>query len=115
MAAAEGLTDNVFDLEHVAQHNKPEDAWIIVRGKGRFLKSRRFGLSLTASNLVYNVTNYFDDHPGGRNVLMEVAGSDATEDFEYTDHSDDALRTMEGLLVGTLIGGDKVRSLLEPF
>lgn len=44
-----------------------------------------------------------------------MAGSDATEDFEYTDHSDDALRTMEGFLVGTLVGGAKVSSTLEPF
>lgn len=46
---------------------------------------------------------------------MEVAGSDATEDFEYTDHSDDALRTMEGLLVGALIGGAKVSYTPGPF
>jgi cytochrome b involved in lipid metabolism len=59
------------------------------------------------------VSNYFDEHPGGRNVLTEVAGSDATEDFEYLDHSDDAFRIMRKLQVGVLSDGDRV-SLTSP-
>ena len=35
------------------------------------------------------ITSYLDDHPGGAEVLMDVAGSDADEFFEDIGHSND--------------------------
>ncbi|KAJ6149877.1 hypothetical protein N7471_001076 [Penicillium samsonianum] len=87
------MTVNNFSLEQIAQHNTLEDAWVIIHGK------------------VYDVTTYLDDHPGGRNVLTEVAGTDATDDFDYVDHSDDALRKMETFQVGILSGWTKVSAV----
>ncbi|KAF3907954.1 hypothetical protein ABW21_db0206536 [Orbilia brochopaga] len=31
---------------------------------------------------VYDVTKFVDEHPGGEEVLLDVAGQDATEAFE---------------------------------
>lgn len=39
---------------------------------------------------------------GGEEVLLDVAGQDATEAFEDVGHSDEARETLEPLLVGTL-------------
>jgi cytochrome b5 len=41
-------------------------------------------------------------HRGGEEVLLDVAGADATEAFEDVGHSDEAREILDGLLVGTL-------------
>ena len=51
---------------------------------------------------VYDVTPYSEDHPGGVDSLVEVAGNDATEEFEDLGHTPDARELMERFLVGTL-------------
>lgn len=55
------------------------------------------------------MSNFFEDHPGGGEVLKDVAGTDSTKDFDYVDHSDDAWRTMEKIQVGILDGWVEVR------
>jgi len=39
---------------------------------------------------VYDVTKYLDDHPGGAEVMLDVAGQDADEFFEDIGHSKEA-------------------------
>lgn len=53
---------------------------------------------------MYDVTKYQKDHPGGADVLAEVAGSDATEAFEDIGHSEDSREILEEFLIGTLQG-----------
>lgn len=53
---------------------------------------------------VYNVTKYLADHPGGADVLVEAAGTDATEAFDNAGHSEDAFDIMETYLIGNLKG-----------
>jgi len=50
-------------LDDVAKHNKEDDAWIILDG------------------LVYDVTKFIPDHPGGEIILKGLAGMDATIPF----------------------------------
>ena len=49
---------------------------------------------------VYDVSRYLDEHPGGRDLLLEVIGTDATEHFVQAGHSDEAEETLAGLAVG---------------
>lgn len=51
---------------------------------------------------VYDVTKYMDDHPGGKDVLLEVAGTDATKAFEEVGHSGEAREQLEPFYIGAL-------------
>lgn len=77
----------VIKAEEVAEHNTASDLWIVYNGR------------------VYDVSPYIDEHPGGEEVVVDVAGTDATEAFEDIGHSDDAHEILKGLLVGKVEGG----------
>ena len=49
----------------MAQHNKADDAWMII------------------NNVVYDITEYAKIHPGGKQILIDVAGTDGTQLFSY--------------------------------
>jgi cytochrome b involved in lipid metabolism len=50
-------------LNDIKAHKSDSDAWIAVKGK------------------VYDITNYLSFHPGGKSILLGMAGKDATELF----------------------------------
>jgi cytochrome b5 len=50
---------------------------------------------------VYDVTKYLDDHPGGAEVMLDVAGQDADEFFEDIGHSKEARAELAKHLIGT--------------
>lgn len=75
-----------FSQAEIQKHSSKTDMWISIHGK------------------VYDVTSYARDHPGGPEVLREVAGKDATSDYEDVGHSDDAREILHGLLVGVVEG-----------
>mmetsp|Transcript_26547 Transcript_26547/g.106285 ORF Transcript_26547/g.106285 Transcript_26547/m.106285 type:complete len:99 (+) Transcript_26547:492-788(+) len=52
--------------------------------------------------MVYDVTNYLDDHPGGAEVMLEVAGKYADDMFEDIGHSNEARKQLKQFLVGPL-------------
>ncbi|KAI9256662.1 acyl-CoA dehydrogenase/oxidase [Phascolomyces articulosus] len=78
-----------FTVEEVAQHNKPNDLWIIVDGK------------------VFDLTNFVSDHPGGKKVLVKIAGKDATKKFKQFHN--DAIMQRVGLpmQIGVIGGAEK--------
>lgn len=77
----------VYSVEDVAKHNTVDDIWVVYNG------------------LVYDVSRFIDEHPGGEEVLADVAGTDATADFDDIGHSDDAHEILRGLLIGKIDGG----------
>lgn len=74
----------MYTLKEVQSHNKPDDVWIVLHNK------------------VYDVTKYLEDHPGGSAILIEVGGTDATEAFEETGHSDEAHDELAKFHIGDL-------------
>ncbi|CEI60807.1 hypothetical protein FVEN_g2534 [Fusarium venenatum] len=73
-----------FTMQDVAEHNTSKDIYMVVHEK------------------VYDCTKFLDEHPGGEEVMLDVAGQDATEAFEDVGHSDEAREVLDGLLVGEL-------------
>ncbi|ODV83862.1 hypothetical protein CANARDRAFT_29593 [[Candida] arabinofermentans NRRL YB-2248] len=78
-----------FTAEQVAEHNTRDDLYIIYNDK------------------VYNCSEYLDEHPGGEEVILDCAGTDATEPFDDIGHSEDAREMLDSMLVGELKGGSK--------
>uniref|UniRef100_A0A914GYX3 Cytochrome b5 n=1 Tax=Globodera rostochiensis TaxID=31243 RepID=A0A914GYX3_GLORO len=77
-----------FTKDEVARHNHDGSAWIIMNDK------------------VYDVTKFLMEHPGGEDVLLQWAGSDATEVFNDVGHSNDAKELTEEYLVGEVNNDD---------
>ncbi|KAK3695726.1 hypothetical protein B0T22DRAFT_488985 [Podospora appendiculata] len=73
-----------YSLAEVRQHNKADDIWLVLHNK------------------VYDVSTYLEDHPGGSAILRDVAGKDATIEFEDVGHSQEATDELVHFLVGEL-------------
>eukprot|EP01084_Bolivina_argentea_P216678 368052_1 len=74
-----------YSMDEVEKHDKKENGvWIVL------------------DNLVYDVTKFLPKHPGGAGFLLEVAGEDATQEFEASIHSESARITAREFLIGKL-------------
>lgn len=71
-------------LTEVRKHRTAADAWLVV------------------GPTIYDVSTFAGVHPGGAEILLSCAGSDATREFREVGHSADAEATMAPLAVGTL-------------
>jgi len=86
------MAPSTYTLEEVKKNNDGKSCWLVIDDK------------------VYDVTKFLEEHPGGEEVLLELAGGDATEQFEDVGHSEDARELMEDYLIGDLDEKDKVKS-----
>ena len=69
-------------MEDVAWHDRADDCLIVIHG------------------LIYDVTKFLEDHPGGAEVMLSMAGEDATRGFEDVGHSAEARSFMSRFLIG---------------
>eukprot|EP00929_Paragymnodinium_shiwhaense_P016924 TRINITY_DN12567_c0_g1_i1.p1 TRINITY_DN12567_c0_g1~~TRINITY_DN12567_c0_g1_i1.p1 ORF type:complete len:138 (-),score=50.36 TRINITY_DN12567_c0_g1_i1:329-742(-) len=82
-----GAGRRAISMEEVKKHNTADDCWMVVHG------------------LVVNLPkDFLDDHPGGPEVVLELAGQDATEAFEDIGHSDMAREWNDKYIIGYLEG-----------
>lgn len=86
----------ILTEEEVAKHDTEEDCWLVIRGK------------------VYNVSSYLDDHPGGVEIVMDLAGQDATEDYDDVGHSEEADGMLVDYYVGDLNQDSKNKASTQP-
>ncbi|KAH6661538.1 outer mitochondrial membrane cytochrome B5 [Plectosphaerella plurivora] len=73
-----------FSVHEVARHNSRDDLYMIIKGK------------------VYNCTDFLSRHPGGEDVLEEVAGTDATEAYMDVGHSEEADKVLARYYIGSI-------------
>jgi len=81
-----------YSLEEVAKYKKgsqEKEVWIVIH------------------DLVYDVTKFLDEHPGGEEVLFDQSGLDGTEAFEDVGHSTDARELMKDYLIGQVQESDR--------
>lgn len=50
----------MIPYDEVKRHNSAKSCWVIISGD------------------IYDVTEFLEAHPGGRNVILKAAGTDAT-------------------------------------
>lgn len=81
----------LYSLNDVAERNGRDgaDTWIVIH------------------DMVYDVTKYKEEHPGGAELIEEYAGRDATSGFDDFGHSSEAKRMLKDFLVGELVEEDK--------
>ncbi|KAF8365545.1 cytb-5.2 [Pristionchus pacificus] len=82
MVAFENLPE--MTEAEVSAHAEKNSLWCIIDG------------------IVYDLTKFADEHPGGDQVLLEQAGRDATEPFNDVGHSADAKEMAREYAVGRL-------------
>lgn len=80
-----------FTRKEVAQHNKENDCWIIVDDE------------------VFDMTKFLADHPGGKKVVLNVAGQDATKEFAAMHKPDVLDKYGDELYVGVIAGSKKAK------
>lgn len=81
-----------FTRAEVAKHNNNLSLWMVIHNK------------------VYDVTKFMEEHPGGEEVLLEMAGKDATESFEDVGHSVDARDMMKEHCLGDIVKSEVTES-----
>lgn len=82
-----------FTRDEVLQNNTDESLWCVI------------------DSWVYDLTEFLDAHPGGRAVLLQVGGKDATDDF-YNLHRQAVLDRYSHLRIGS-IADEKPRVLCQ--
>ncbi|XP_067125047.1 cytochrome b5-like isoform X3 [Centruroides vittatus] len=87
--------DTIYTLKEVSEKNNRQSIWLVIH------------------NNVYDVTKFLCEHPGGEEVLLELAGKDATENFEDVGHSTDARELMKQYKIGVLCEEDQVKTTKE--
>lgn len=53
-----------FTFDEVQQHRSKDSCWVILYGN------------------VYDVTSFLPEHPGGSKIILQLAGTDATEEYD---------------------------------
>lgn len=82
----------LFSVEEVQQHNSEKDFWIIHRGK------------------VYDISEFLERHPGGKDILLRFAGKDVTKVMTQDDlhrHTNFAYGWLGKYLIGRLKGEEE--------
>ena len=80
----------IFTKEEVAQHTTDKDCWVILE------------------NEVYDVTDFLEDHPGGKKAIMLYAGKDASKEFAMLHKPDIIPKYAKEYHVGTLAPSSKL-------
>ena len=74
-----------YTIDEISLHNKENDAWVIINKD------------------VYDITNFLNIHPGGKNILLQFIGGDITDYFEELHQSSILEEYAEDYKIGYII------------
>ncbi|ELW50377.1 Cytochrome b5 type B [Tupaia chinensis] len=77
-----------FRLEEVGKRSSSKEIWLVIHGR------------------VYDITRFLNEHPGEEEVLLEQAGTDASESFEDVGHSSDTREMLKQYYIGDVHPSD---------
>ena len=72
----------IYSWDEIRRHNKVSDGWIV------------------ANNNVYDVTNFINIHPGGKNAIIKNLGKDCTRDYNF--HTKNGKKDWTKYKIGTV-------------
>lgn len=77
----------LYTLQEVALRDgkSSKESWVVVK------------------DIIYDITNFMEEHPGGVELLCEYAGTDCTKDFNDAGHSPEAIKDMKLYKIGELV------------
>ncbi|KAI1803354.1 FMN-dependent dehydrogenase-domain-containing protein [Daldinia bambusicola] len=58
------MAEKLISAEEVVKHTTPESCWVVLYGN------------------VYDVTEFLPSHPGGSKIILQLAGRDATDEYD---------------------------------
>jgi cytochrome b involved in lipid metabolism len=73
--------NKTYTYEEISKHNTQSDLWVIYKDE------------------VFDITK-FNNHPGGPEVILEIAGGDITTSFLDIGHSEAAVALMKEYFLG---------------
>ncbi|KAH9460697.1 hypothetical protein MJO28_003598 [Puccinia striiformis f. sp. tritici] len=80
----------IISIQEVEKHKDEKSAWTIVEGK------------------VYDVTEFLEEHPGGKKILLKNCGKDSTELF-HQYHTKKILKNVAGpMMIGQVTSEAKL-------
>ncbi|KAH3903631.1 fatty acid alpha-hydroxylase SCDLUD_001276 [Saccharomycodes ludwigii] len=90
----------LYSATDLSKHATEKDCWVT-------LYNRR----------IYDITTFLDEHPGGKDILLDYAGKDITEvmkDLDVHEHSDSAYEILDdNYFIGVLANEEETTRLLS--
>ena len=81
-----------YSIEEVRKHNTVDSLWTIIREK-----------KYEGEYFVYDLTNWINDHPGGKFNIMKIGGKDGTDlFFGNVAHAGKAVEVLKKFKIGVL-------------
>ncbi|EGG02808.1 uncharacterized protein MELLADRAFT_90720 [Melampsora larici-populina 98AG31] len=80
----------VYSTKEVETHTTEQSAWVIIEGN------------------VYDVTDFLEDHPGGKEILLSNCGKDSTELFQEYHTKKILAKTAEPMKIGVIAADSKI-------
>ncbi|GAB0090215.1 cytochrome b5 [Sergentomyia squamirostris] len=77
-------TGKKFTMDEVKANYHKKSLWVVI------------------NKSVYDLTKFQNEHPGGEDILRDMAGKDASEEFEDIGHSSTARNQMTKYKIGEL-------------
>ena len=67
------------------EHNQDGDIWVVLNGK------------------VYDLSKFYQNHPGGSEIIRQNAGKDCTTTFEDAQHDAGSRKQLEEYVIGEYV------------